>query len=173
MGRAVTETAYFIRAGDRHDVPGVDALLQKSYPRLLKADYPPSTLVLAIPLISQAQPDLVACGTYYVAETLERQIVGCGGWTLRNPASGRDEGFRGSIRHFATDPDLLRQGVATALMARCLRDAREAGMVGMDCYSTRTAVPFYLSQGFEPLREIEMELRPGITFPAVAMRLDL
>jgi len=164
---------FVIRAGNQEDVPGVDALLQRSYPRLLKADYPPSVLVTAIPLISQAQPQLVGCGTYYVAETVERQIIGCGGWTLSNPASGRSDGYRGNVRHFATDPDVLRMGVAKALMARCIRDASDAGMASLDCYSTRTAVPFYESQGFTALREIQLELRPGITFPAIAMKRDI
>ena len=164
---------FHVRAGRRDDVPAVDDLLQRSYPRLLAADYPPSVLVTAIPLISRAQPDLVTCGTYYVAETAEWQILGAGGWTLRNPATRAEDGLRGSIRHFVTDPDQLRQGVGGALLSRCLLDAREAGMVGMDCYSTRTAVPFYRSHGFETVQEIDLELRPGIVFPSVMMRLEL
>ena len=167
------ETTFHVRTADRGDVPGVDALLQRSYPRLLKADYPPSVLVTAIPLIAQAQPNLVACGTYYVAETEDGRIIGAGGWTLRNPGTGRTEGYRGSIRHFATDPDVTRQGVASALMARCLLDARAAGMAAMNCYSTRTAVAFYQAQGFTAGREVALELRPGIRFPAVAMSREL
>ncbi|NNU81412.1 GNAT family N-acetyltransferase [Halovulum dunhuangense] len=163
------DTGYFIRPGRPDDVPGVDSLLARSYPRLLKADYAPSALVMAIPLIARAQPALVACGTYYVAELADGTIIGAGGWTRHNPATGRAEDSLASIRHFATDPDLVRRGIGRALMNRCLREARAAGMTGMLCYSTRTAVPFYASQGFVPLADVEIELQPGIRFPAVRM----
>ena len=60
---------FHIRPGTRADLARVDALLSRSYPRLLKRDYPPSVLVTALPLISRAQPALLDSGSYYVAET--------------------------------------------------------------------------------------------------------
>lgn len=162
-----------IRAARRADVPGVDALLARSYPRLLKADYPPSVLVTAVPLISRAQPGLVASGTYYVAETDAGQIVGAGGWTRRDPATARTVAGQGNIRHFATDPAFTRKGIGGALLERCLRDAQDSGLVAMTCYSTRTAVPFYAAHGFEAEAEVEIELRPGVLFPAIRMQRDL
>lgn len=165
--------AFTVRAGRADDVGAVDALLQRSYPRLLKRDYKPSVLVTAIPLISRAQPALITCGTYYVAEAAEGAIIGAGGWTLRNPASGREYRRVGNIRHFATDPDHVRQGVAGRLMHRCLLDARDARLEALHCYSTLTAVPFYRSQGFEVLGDVEIELQPGIMLPAVSMHRRL
>ena len=47
-----------VRPAERSDMAAVDALLARSYPRLLKPDYPPSVLVTALPLISRAQPAL-------------------------------------------------------------------------------------------------------------------
>jgi len=58
-----------IRPSTSADLAAVDALLARVYPRLLKADNPPSVLVTALPLISRAQPGLLRCGTYSVAET--------------------------------------------------------------------------------------------------------
>ncbi len=160
---------YIVRAGRSDDVTGVDTLLARAFPRLLKSDYPPSVMVTAVPLISRAQPALVTCGTYYVAETEDGAILGCGGWTLRNPATGRSGGRTGSIRHFATDPDHTRQGIAAALMARVILDATDAGMTGLDCLSTRTAVPFYAAQGFDVRGEAEIALSDGIAFPVILM----
>ena len=57
-----------IRPSTLSDLAAVDALLARTYPKLLKADYPPSVLVTALPLISRAQPKLLTCGTYYVVE---------------------------------------------------------------------------------------------------------
>ena len=72
--------SFVIRPTTRADMAAVDELLARSYPKLLKADYPPSILVTAIPLISRAQPKLLSCGTYYVAQEGE-DILGAGGWT--------------------------------------------------------------------------------------------
>lgn len=146
--------------------------MSRSYPRLLAADYPPSTLVLAIPRIARARPELLASGTYFLAEDAAGHLLAAGGWTPEAPtgASARDTGH---VRHVATDPDALRQGVGRALMARVMQDAREAGMLWLDCLSTRTAVPFYTAMGFRTLFPIEVQLAPGISFPAVRMMADL
>ncbi len=43
-----------IRPGRAGDIAPLDALLARSYPRLLAKDYPPSVLVTAIPRIVKA-----------------------------------------------------------------------------------------------------------------------
>ena len=100
-----------IRVATIRDLAAVDELLARSYPKLLKADYPPSILVTALPLISRAQPALLRSGTYYVADDPDHGIVGAGGWT-------RDKAVRslGHIRHVATDDRQLRRGIAKALI---------------------------------------------------------
>lgn len=158
-----------IRPGTREDIAPLDALLARSYPRLLAADYPPSVLVTAIPRISKAQPALVTCGTYFVA-LRDGKLLGGGGWTRGAPGSGkRGAASVGHIRHFATDVDAVRQGVGRALMEHVLATAAEAGVRRLECMSTRTAVPFYRSAGFEVLGEVDVPLDAGITFPALRM----
>ena len=153
-----------IRVAAPSDLAELDAMFARAYPRLLKADYPPSVLVLALPIISRAQPDLLRSGTYYVAETAEQGIVGAGGWTRRRGSR------RADVRHVVTDDRLVRRGIGRAILDRVIAEARAAGMQGLDCNSTRTAVPFYRSVGFEELGPVEVLLREGISFPAVAMR---
>ena len=58
-------------------------------------------------------------------------------------------------------------------MAEVVDAAARAGAKTLDCQSSLTAVPFYAAMGFETLGEIEVTLRPGITFPAVRMRRAL
>ena len=156
-----------IRPTTRADLAEVDALLARSYPRLLKESYPPSVLVTALPLISKAQPKLVTSGTYFAA-LLEGAIVGVGGWTRDRRRAGL-----GHIRHVATDDRVTRQGVATALLRHILHDAVLRGVSEMESWSTRMAVPFYASLGFVEVGPIDVELQPGITFPSVRMRLGL
>lgn len=156
-----------LRPTVRADLAEVDALLARAYPKLLKADYPPSVLVTALPLISRAQPALVASGTYFAA-LRDRQILGVGGWT-------RDRGRRnlGHVRHIAVDDRVPRQGIGRAVLAHLMAHAHRAGVVELECWSTYTAEPFYAASGFRKEGPMEVELRPGITFPAIRMRADL
>ena len=162
-----------IRPATRADIAAVDALLARSYPRLLKADYPASVLVTAIPAIARAQPGLVTCGTYFVAEE-EGAILGAGGWTAAIPGRGGAEPGRANVRHVVTDDRQVRRGVGRALLTRVFDTARAAGMTWMHCTATRTAVPFYAALGFETLGPVTIRVGPaGIAFPAVEMRRDL
>lgn len=144
------------------DLTGVDALLARAYPRLLKADYPASVLVTALPIISRARPELVVSGSYWVA-VLGAEIVGAGGWS-----PGGSAGF-GEVRHLVTDDRQVRRGIARGLMGRAMAQAKAAGVRRLECLSSRTAVPFYAAIGFAVLGEVEVPLRAGIGFPAVRM----
>ncbi len=161
----MTET-FVIRPGRHQDIAPLDALFARSYPKLLKPDYPPSVLVLALPLISRAQPALITCGTYFVAEAGGR-ILGAGGWTPRRQPK------TGDIRHLVTDDRHTRKGIARALFDRIFISACAAGITLLTAKSTRTAVPFYQAMGFTTLGPIEVDLRPGISFPAIQMQCRL
>jgi GNAT superfamily N-acetyltransferase len=165
-----------LRHATPRDLAAVDLLLARSYPRLLAGDYPPSVLVLALPIISRARPELLASGRYWLAENAAGRVIGAGGWSgdAPTPSDGSGDAARlragvAHIRHVATDPDVVRQGVGRALMARVMAEARAAGFVAMDCMSTRTAVPFYAAMGFHEIGPIVVSLAPGIDFPAVRM----
>ena len=157
-----------IRASTQADTGALDALYARSYPRLLKADYPPSVMVTALPLISRVQPVLVRSGTYFVAEEATGAILGAGGWTARRGQSGVAD-----IRHVVTDDRQVRRGIGRALLGRVFETAAAAGIRLLDCKSTRTAVPFYQALGFATLGPVEVEMRPGITFPAIQMQRRL
>jgi predicted N-acetyltransferase YhbS len=157
------------RLAARDDLAAVDALMARSYARLLAADYPPSVLVTALPLIARARPELLASGTYWLAEDGEGRIVGAGGWTRAARGWGRPPGATAQVRHLITDAGQVRRGIARRLMGKVLSQAEAAGISGMECLSTRTAVPFYRAIGFRELGEVAISLRPGIEFPAVQM----
>lgn len=157
-----------VRATTRDDLAAVDALLARSYPKLLKPDYPPSVLVTALPLISRAQPALLGSGTYYLVESGGRRILGAGGWTRDRHASEV-----GHIRHVVTDATDTRRGVGRMLLSHVLDQARAADIAQMECWSTFTAEPFYGAMGFETVGAIDVPLQPGITFPAIRMKQRL
>ena len=156
-----------IRATTMADLAAVDALLARSYPKLLKADYPPSVLVTALPIIARAQPKLLACGTYFLLEE-DGVVLGVGGWT-----PDRQDVILGHIRHVATDDRAVRRGVGRALMAHCSDTARAAGVRRMECWATLTAEQFYQACGFETVGPIDVTLEGGISFPSLRMVRDL
>lgn len=160
---------YALRLAERRDIPRIDAMMARSYPKLLAADYPPSVLVTAVPMIARAQPALVDSGTYFVVEGADGAIVGAGGWTVGNPHRTPGDPVLGNVRHFATDPDVLRQGIARRLMDKCQSEVRHHGLAGLNCMSTRTAIRFYQAMGFEALGEVTIQLAGGIDFPAERM----
>lgn len=161
-----------VRAATGADVPSVDTLLARAYPRLLKADYAPSMMVLALPLISRAKPALVTCGTYYVVEQ-DGAIIGAGGWTRAAPGRGVARPGVGNIRHVVTDDRQVRRGVGRALMAHILTQAKAAGVGRLDCLSTLTARPYYQAMGFVASGPVTVPLADGIDFPAIAMWREL
>jgi GNAT superfamily N-acetyltransferase len=164
------DTTLTIRRATQADIAAVDLLLADSYPRLLAKDYAPSVLVMAVPIIARAQPDLVASGRYFVGQDAGG-IIAAGGWSRSAPGGGAATAGTGHIRHVVTDYRHQRRGIGRALMGGVLADARRAGMVGMACLSTLTAERFYTSLGFRPLEPVMVPLRPGIDFPAIRMEL--
>ncbi|MEM6386153.1 MAG: GNAT family N-acetyltransferase [Pseudomonadota bacterium] len=164
---------FVIRASTQADLHRVDALLARSYPALLKSAYPASVLVTAIPLISKAQPHLLASGTYFVVTDGE-EIVGAGGWTRASPrARGHAKNAGAHIRHVVTDHRLVRAGIGRRLMHHIFATARQAGVTRLECLSTLMAEPFYQAVGFETVAPVTLNLRAGIDFPVVQMRHDL
>ena len=149
------------------DLAVVDALLARSYPKLLKADSPPSVLVTVLPVIARAQPKLLRCGTYYVVEE-DGQVLGAGGWT-----PDRTDPALGHIRHVATDDRALRRGVGRRLLNHCFDTARAAGVQRMECWATLTAERFYQAVGFQTVGPMDVTLEGGIRFPSLRMLRDL
>lgn len=164
----MTKGTRILRKAEPGDIDALDRLYGQSYPVLLKPDYPPSVLVTAVPLISKAQPALIASGSFFVVCD-DDTIVGAGGWTVQAPGGKPGTRAIGHIRHVVTDHRQTRKGIGRMLMSHIIQHAHACGMTLLHCQSTRTAVPFYEALGFVVMGEIDIALRPGIDFPAVLM----
>lgn len=160
-----------IRPAMPADTESIARMLARSYRALLASDYEPSLLREALPLLAQAQPRLLTCGTYFIAEQDDR-VLAAGGWTDFSPHGAAGLPGQGHIRHVATDPDAARQGLGRKVLERVIRSASAAGISVLHCQSTLTAVPFYESLGFRKRAGIEVRLPTGVLFPAVQMRRE-
>ncbi|MEO8242584.1 MAG: GNAT family N-acetyltransferase [bacterium] len=163
-----------LRVARPDDLAAVDRLLGRSYPRLLRPDYPPSIMVTLVPIIARARPELLASGRYFVIEA-EGRILAAGGYSpagqwLRPGVAGEGAGRIAEIRHVATDPDLTRQGLGRRLMQGIFAAAEAEGVRHYTCLASRTAVPFYAALGFIVLGPVQVPITRAIAFPAVRMQ---
>lgn len=167
------ERTFWIRTADPADSEAVTALLAASYSTLLNVSYESDLLDRGLPHFTKANPTLLSCGTYYVAERETGDLVGCGGWTVAEPGTGNVTEGEAHIRHFATHPDWTRQGIASALLAHCISYARSFGIRKLNCFSSLNAESFYRAAGFETVRPMDLPLAPGLAFRVVLMRLQI
>ena len=172
VGPMTDASIQLIRIARPADSGAVNALLVASYSSLLVARYDSETLGRALPFLINANPTLLASGTYYIAENAG-QFVGCGGWTTGRPGSDEIIEGEGHIRHFAIHPEWVRRGIGTFLLARCFSDARQFGIRKLHCFSTLNAEQFYQASGFETIGPIDVPMGPSLTFPCVLMRREL
>ena len=165
---------YAVRPATLADEAAVSALLQASYPILMSAAYDELVLGPALELMTKANPALLASGTFYVAESNDRVVVGCGGWTREPPPGDHAGGSNlGHIRHFATHPEWTKRGIGRAIYAVCEADARSAGINSFDCNSALNAEGFYAAVGFDSVRKLDVALGPDVVFSGVLMHRQI
>jgi GNAT superfamily N-acetyltransferase len=165
-----------VRPATIADANETGKLLSESFYTILPQNYDQETLSVVLPFITTPRQQLLTCGTWYVVEDpITKDIVGCGGWTLRAPNStNATEIPVPNLRHFATHPGWTRRGVGKALWTRTWKDISDA--VGpetpLEVYSTLTGEPFYASFGFVPVRRVEVPMGKDCLFPVVFMRRE-
>jgi predicted N-acetyltransferase YhbS len=163
---------YEVRVARLEDAAALDRLLQASYPILMGPSYDEESLAPALKLMTNANPSLLASGTYYVAEMSTGLLIGSGGWTRERPGEGTVEPHLGHLRHFAVNPGWTRRGIGSAIYGLCEGAARAAGVSAFDCYSTLNAEKFYRALGFKRIHEMEIELQPRVFIRGVLMRRE-
>ena len=166
---------WIVRPATIDDAKQTAKLLSESFYKLLPQDYDGETLFKALPAITTPRRQLLTCGTWYVVEhPISKDIVGCGGWTLRSPAPNSTQTNLPNLRHFATHPDWTRRGIGKSLWSHTWANICNA--VGEDTelevFSTLTAEPFYASFGFIPFKRVEIPLAKDCLFPCIIMRRE-
>jgi N-acetylglutamate synthase-like GNAT family acetyltransferase len=161
---------FTVRVALANDERLVSELLAASYPDLMATNYEEKVLKVALPRMTQANPALLKSGTFYVAQTQDYRVIGCGGWTFERPGSGEVDPQLAHIRHFATHPEWLRQGVGRAIYSRCEAEAVAAGAREFECFASLNAQEFYGSLGFIAVNQIKVSMGPDVTFPAALMK---
>ena len=160
-----------LRPATAADTAELEALIARSARGLSAADYDAQEIEALIAYIFGIDSEVVADGTYLVAE-IDGVAAGCGGWSRRRTLFGgdrfaaRESGLldpatdAAKIRAFFVDPAFARRGVGAAILAACEAGAIAAGFRRLELMATLPGVPFYAAAGYAALPRIQVQAGP-------------
>jgi GNAT superfamily N-acetyltransferase len=185
-----------IRPAVSADIPVLRTLIDASVRGLQTQDYTPSQIEGALATVYGVDTQLIADGTYFVAEvgaedggctteaaapTFTPIIVGCGGWSKRKTLYGGDQWTgreaalldpqhdAAKIRAFFIHPSWTRRGIGTLILEACENAAVGAGFTRFEMGATLTGVLLYQVRGYVALENLEVPLANGESLPIVRM----
>ena len=166
------------------DAPALEELIPLSVRTLQAAHYSPAQMEAALGPVFGVDRQLIADGTYFVAEH-EGQIIGGGGWSKRKAVFGGDSVRAGAdelidpareparIRAFFIHPDWARRGIGSAILAACESAIIAAGFPNAELVATLAGEPLYAAFAYGVVERYEVPLPGGLTLPVVKMRKQL
>src|SRR6267154_358575 len=184
-----------LRLAVPEDVPVLRELIDASARALQTQDYTPAQIEGALKTVFGVDSQLIADGTYIVAEAgptaIERtgaqhaqpelMIVGCGGWSKRKTLYGSDhwtgredalldpQRDAAKIRAFFIHPDWARRGVGSMILKACEEAARSAGFTRYEMGATLTGAKLFGVKGYAAVKRISIPLVNGETLPVIHM----
>ena len=190
-----TRTQIRLRLAVLEDVPVLRKLIEASVRGLQTEDYTPAQIEGALATVFGVDTQLIADGTYVVAEVpsaanarggstgthSDWTVVGCGGWSKRKTLYGSDHWTRredalldpqrdaAKIRAFFIHPDWARQGIGSKILQACEEAARAAGFTRYEMGATLTGAKLFGAKGYAPVKPISIPLNNGETLPVIHM----
>jgi GNAT superfamily N-acetyltransferase len=170
------------------DVPRLREVIEASVRGLQAADYSPAQIEGALESVYGVDSQLIADGTYFVAEIAEPggvQIVACGGWSKRKTLYGGDQYAAredslldpardaAKIRAFFVHPRWVRQGIGSWILDACEQAAIAAGFTRLEMGATLSGVAFYRAKGYVEMENQAVPLGKGEALPIVRMAKEV
>jgi GNAT superfamily N-acetyltransferase len=187
--RPVKATKTHIRKAIAADVPRLREVIEASVRGLQSEDYSPAQIEGALESVYGVDSQLIADGTYLVAEVAEVKdkatIVACGGWSKRKTLYGGDQYAAredslldpahdaAKIRAFFVHPDWARRGIGGLILEACENAAGEAGFTRFEMGATLSGVAFYRAKGYAEVESQKVPLSNGETLEIVKMAKSL
>jgi GNAT superfamily N-acetyltransferase len=176
---------FTLRTASADDVDQIAKLVAESVRGLAKGIYDERQIELSIKSVFGVDHQLIADGTYFVAESGNR-IVGCGGWSKRKTLYGsssydesRDPELldpaldAAKIRAFFVHPNAARQGIGRAILEGCESEAKASGFRLAEMMATLPGVPLYAACGYEEGERIGVPVGEGVEIVCIRMRKEL
>jgi GNAT superfamily N-acetyltransferase len=179
-----------IRPAVPADIPVLSGLIDASVRGLQAEDYTPGQIEAALKKVYGVDSQLIADGTYFVAEAEASEntgsmVVGCGGWSKRKTLfggdhwSGRHDALldprrdAAKIRAFFVHPAWARRGIGSMILEACETAAKSAGFTRLEMGATLSGVPFYKAKGYAALENLEVPLGDGESMIVVRMAKEV
>jgi GNAT superfamily N-acetyltransferase len=180
-----------IRLAVSVDIPVLRTLIDASVRGLQTRDYTPSQIEGALATVYGVDTQLIADGTYFVAENESDAdataplIVGCGGWSKRSTLYGGDQWTgreaalldpqhdAAKIRAFFIHPSWVRRGIGTMILEACENAAVASGFVRFEMGATLTGVLLYQARGYVAIENLEVPLGNADSLPIVRMEKQI
>jgi GNAT superfamily N-acetyltransferase len=184
-----------LRLAGPEDVPVLRELIEASARGLQAQDYTPAQIEGALKTVFGVDSQLIADGTYIVAEAEADSgdragtasapsglmIVGCGGWSKRKTLygsdhwTGREDALldplqdAAKIRAFFIHPDWARRGVGSMILKACEDAARSAGFTRYETGATLTGAKLFGVKGYVAVKPISIPLVNGESLSVIHM----
>jgi len=176
-------TRYSIRLARLEDVPALQALIETSVRGLQAGEYSAAEIEGALGHALGLDTQLIEDGTYFVVETTDGVMVGCGGWSWREKLCGSDGldaasscGGSGTeavgtakIRAIFVHPGWARRGLGSLILKHVEARAEASGFRRLEMGSTLTGVPLYSLRGYRETERMGIALPNGETLAVVKM----
>jgi GNAT superfamily N-acetyltransferase len=173
-----------LRTATPEDAQRIEHLMKESAAAIFPRFYDERQSESAVRYVAEADPMLLADGTYFVLES-EGELVACGGWSRRaRPYTGSGE-FDDEDRPLdpSTEPamvramfvrdDWTRRGLGRRILEECEAAARDEGFRELALMATLPGIPLYLAYGFETVDEGELALVDGVKLEYATMTKPL
>src|SRR6266850_1097731 len=194
-GEIALQTNIQLRLAIPAGIPALHALIDASVRGLQAQDYTPAQIEGALKTVFGVDSQLIADGTYIVAEAnsggnqradqmvvrIEPVIVGCGGWSKRKTLYGGDRWTgrqddlldplrdAAKIRAFFIHPAWARQGIGGMILEACEAAARAAGFTRYEMGATLTGAKLFGVRGYVAVKPISIPLMNGEVLPVIHM----
>jgi len=169
-----------VRPATGTDVPEIDELIARSARALSEGYYTSTQVESLLRFVFGTDTQLIADGTYFVAER-DGRLVGAGGWSRRRTLFGGDRmkdpedplldpyAEPARMRAFFVDPGVARQGVGRRLFDKCRGAAAAAGFSTLTLVATLPGEPLYQALGFKVTERFQLHLPDGVEVPVARM----
>lgn len=173
-----------IRLARTEEIPALEQLIAASVRALSLGYYTPEQIESALVHVFGVDTQLIADGTYFVAE-LDGQLAGCGGWSKRKTLFGGDQAKAGEdnlldpnieparIRAFFIHPDFARRGIGKQIIETCEHAAAAAGFRRLEMAATLPGEPMYAAVGYVARERFDLPFPDGVVLPLVRMGKSL
>lgn len=161
------------------DVPRLTQVMDAAIAELQRA-YLDDAQIEASRAVMGIDTQLIEDGTYFVIETTDGDVAGCGGWSRRGTMYGNDHSpgrdaklldpdvDAARVRAMYTSPAYARRGVGRLVLQLCEAAAAAEGFTRLELVGTLAGEPLYEAYGFVPVERLDASVT-DVSVPCVRM----